>query len=214
MLAAALVGLLLTSGCIGFLTGSEALEFSSDPVAVSDQAREDTGYAEIRREPQTLNRSFTVADQTREVQVTNHIGEYARSVSLPVFGDQQVARFTVLSTPKVEIAGQGPFNPVDDLDNRDLVLRLQQQYDGIENVQSESNRTVTVLGNETTVSKFRADATMTNGQSTEVFIHITKVEHGEDFLVAVGVYPTQVDGEQDAIDTLLRNIEHPAEAAE
>lgn len=211
VLSVALVGLLLTSGCIGFLTGGEALQFSSDEVAVTESAQQDTSYEQARREPDTITREFTAAGQTREVEVTNHVAEYARSVSLPVFGDQQVARFTVLSTPKVTIAEQGPFNPVGDLNNTELVLQMQEKYEGISNVRPESERTLTVLGNETTVSKFRADATMDTGQSVEVFIHIAKAEHGEDFVVAVGVYPTQVDGEQENIDTLLRNIEHPAE---
>lgn len=209
VLSVALVGLLLTSGCIGFLTGNEALEFSSDPVAVTDSAQGETDYEQARREPQTVTREFSAAGQTREVEVTNHVAEYSRSVSVPLFGDQQVARFTVLSTPKVTIAEQGPFNPVADMNNTELVLTLQEKYEGISNVQQESDRTVRVLGNQTTVSKFRADATMDNGESVEVFIHITKVEHGDDFLVAVGVYPTQVDGEQENVDTLLRNIDHP-----
>jgi hypothetical protein len=214
VLTVGLVGLLLTSGCIGFLTGSEALEFSSEPAVVTDSAQQETNYEQVRREPQTVTRNFTAADQTRQVEVTNHVAEYSRSVDLPVFGDQQVARFTVLSTPKVTIAGQGPFNPVDDLNNTELVLTLQEKYDGISNVQPESERSLTVLGNETTVSKFRADATMDTGESVEVFIHITKVEHGDDFVVAVGVYPTQVDGEQENIDTLLQNVDHPAESSE
>ncbi|WP_255196596.1 DUF6517 family protein [Halorarius litoreus] len=210
VLAVALVGLLLTSGCIGFLTGSEALQFSADPAKVTDSAQQETNYEQARSEPQTVTRNFTAAGQTRQVEVTNQLSEYSRSVNLPVFGDQQVARFTVLSTPKVEVAGQGPFNPVDDLNNTELVLTLQQKYEAIDNVQPESERTVTVYGNETTVSKFRADAMTDTGQSVEVFIHITKVEHGDDFLVAVAVYPTQVDGEQENVDVLIRNIEHPA----
>lgn len=211
LVAATLVGLLLTSGCIGFITGSEALQFSSEPVAVTDSAQQETSYEQYRKEPQTVTRQFQAAGQTRDVEVTNHVAEYARSVSIPLFGDQQVARFTVLATPKVTIAEQGPFNPVGDMNNTELVLTLQEKYETISNVRPESERTMTVLGNETTVSKFRADATTDTGQSVEVFIHLTKVDHGDDYLVAVGVYPAKADGEQENVDTLLQSIVHPAD---
>ena len=36
--------LLTTSGCIGFLTGDEALTFAAEPAAVDDSAAEEAGY--------------------------------------------------------------------------------------------------------------------------------------------------------------------------
>lgn len=206
--AVALVTLLVTSGCIGFLTGSEALSFEADSVAVSDSALEQTGYQEQRTTTDQRNRTFTVAGQERQVTVTNHLAEYSRSADT-LFGDQQVARFTAFSTPQVRIAGQGPFNPVDDLSNRELALQLQQQYSSIDNIRFESNRTVTALGQETTVSKFRADATLSGGQEVEVFLHLTQIEHEGDFVIAVGVHPTRID-EQADIDTLIEGLDHPA----
>lgn len=44
--AAAVVAVLVTSGCIGFLTGEESLAFESEPIAVTDAALEETGYEE------------------------------------------------------------------------------------------------------------------------------------------------------------------------
>lgn len=208
--AVALAALLATSGCLGFITGSESLSFDSEPVAVSASAADESGYEEVRREPNTINRSFTVADQTRNVSVTNHVAEYARSVETPVLEDQQVARFTVLSTPQVEIAGQGPFNPVGDLSNRELAARLQEQYETVSNVRFEGNRTRTVLGEEATVSKYRADAKTGAGESAEVFVHIAKVKHEDDYVLAVAIYPTVIDGEEERVDAMLAGIEHPA----
>jgi hypothetical protein len=208
----ALVALVATSGCIGFLTGSESLTFDSDPVAVSGDAQDESGYDEVRRGTENVTREFEVAGQTREVEVRNHQAEYSRTVSVPTVGEQEFARFTVLSTPKVEIAGE-TFNPVGDWDNRELALRLQQEYDTIENVREEDERTVTVLGNETTVTRFRADAQTEAGQSVEVFIDVTQVGDGDDFVVAVAVYPTELDGETDRVDTLLEGVQHGEEAA-
>ena len=70
-----------------------------------------------------------------------------------------------------------------------------------------------MLGTEAKVSKFRADATLTGGEEVEVFIHITKVKHESDFVVAVAVHPTDID-EQERVDTLFEGIDHPAPAAE
>lgn len=149
-----------------------------------------------------------MAGQDRDVRVTNHLTEYARGTDSP-FTAQQVSRFTAYATPEVKIAGQGPFNPVSDRSNRELALRLQQQYDSIENVRLESNRTVTTLGNKTQVSKFRADATLASGESVEVFIHLTKFRHEGDYVIAVAVNPTQVD-EESNVDRLIEGLDHPA----
>ncbi|MFB6116969.1 DUF6517 family protein [Halosegnis sp.] len=210
--ALALAAVLVTSGCVGFLTGGESLTFEAEPVQVSDSARQDAGYEQERRTTQTINRTFTAAGQERDVSVTNHLSEYSRSADT-VLSDQQVARMIVLSTPQVKVAGQGPFNPVGELSNRELVSRVTQKYDSIQNVRFESNRTLTMLGEETTVSKFRADATLQGGQEVEVFLHITKIQHEGDFVVAVAVHPTQID-EQERVDTLFRGVDHPAPAPE
>lgn len=209
-LVVGLAGLLAMSGCLGFITGSESLSFESDTVAVDSGTQDDTGYEEVRRESTTITKSYTVAGQTRNVTVTNHVAEYARKVKAPVLGEQQAARFTVLATPQVTIAGQGPFNPVGDFSNRELAMRLQEQYETVKNVRFEENRTRTMLGKETTVSKYRADAKTGSGQSVEVFLHITKVEHEDDFVIAVAVYPTALDSEEEQVDTMLSGIDHPA----
>lgn len=206
--AAAVAVLLVLSGCIGFLTGEESLAFESEPVAVTDAALEETGYEEQRQAEEVQNRTFSVAGQDRQVRVTNHLTEYARGTDA-LLADQQAARFTAYSTPEVKIAGQGPFNPVGDLSNRELALQLQEQYDSIENVRPESNRTVSALGNQTRVSKFRANATLTTGAAVEVFIHVTKFRHEGDYVIAVAVHPTELD-EQSNVDRLIRGIDHPA----
>lgn len=204
--ALALVALVATSGCIGFLTGSESLTFESSQVSVSDEAAQSADYEKQRQTTTTINRTFSAAGQSRNVTVTNHLTEYSRTVSLPLFDDQELARFTVFSTPQVNILEQ-TFNPVGDMSNRELALMLQEEYETIENVEHVENRSATVLGKNTTVGKFRADARTVGGTSTEVYVHITKVEDGDDFVVAVAVHPTQVE-EQEKVDTMLQGIQH------
>jgi hypothetical protein len=199
--AALLALLTITAGCSAL---SGATSFTADRGTVSQSALDDTGYALENESTQTITRSFAGQD----VEVSNQLTEYARSSNLPVFGDARIARFTVFTTPAVEVAEQGPFNPVADLNNTGLALRLQNQYDTIENVRREGNRTETMLGQETTVGTFRADARTTDGTSTEVFIHITQVRDGDDFVIAIAVYPTQLDGEQETVNTLINGVQH------
>jgi hypothetical protein len=202
----AVVALLLTAGCIGFLTGEEALAFDADPVRVADDARAEAGYEEVRVESMAVNRSFTVAGETRNVSVTNHVAAYQRAVDLGPLGSEPFARFTVLSTPEVEIAGR-TLNPVGSLSDRELATRLQSQYDSIENVRFAGNRTVEVLGEGRTVSRFDATTTVA-GTEVDLALHVAKFRHGEDFVVAIGVYPARLDGERARVETMLRGVEH------
>ena len=199
--AALLALLTITAGCSALSGGTT---FTADRGTVSGSALDDTGYALENESTQTISRSFAEQD----VEVNNQLTEYARSSDAPVFGDTQVARFTVFTTPAVEVAEQGPFNPVADLNNTELALRLQNQYGTIENVRREGNRTETMLGQETTVGKFRADARTADGTSTEVFMHITQVSDGDDFVIAIAVYPTQLDGEEETVNTLINGVQH------
>ena len=205
--AALLVVLMVSSGCVGFITGSSALTFAAADVSVAEQARSDTGYEETRDVENNVTRAFGAAGQSRNVTVTNQVAEYQRSVSLPVVGSQPFSRFTVVSSPEVEVAGQ-TFNPLGDLSNRELAQRLQQQYSTVENLQFVENSTTTVLGSETTVSKFSAEAATESGQRFDVYVDLTKTRDGEDFVVAVAVYPQRLDGEGARVDTMLGGVEH------
>lgn len=202
--------LVLSGGCVGFLTGSEALSFDADPVEVTDDARSEAGYEEVRVETMEQNRSFTVAGETRNVSVTNHVASYQRAVELGPLGSEPFARVTVLSTPAVELAGR-TFNPVGDLSDRELALRLQSQYDSIEDVEFAGNGTVGILGEDRTVSRFDATTTVA-GAEVDLALHVTKFRHGDDFVVAIGVYPERLDGEEARVETMLRGIEHETES--
>ena len=202
----AVAALVTMSGC-GFLLGNEALEFNASPVAVSDSAQSDTGYEETRRTSLGVERSFQVAGQTRNVSVTNYLAEYGRTAET-LFSDQQVARVTVLSSPKVQVLGES-FNPLGELSDRQLAQRFQEQYGSLNNLQFQSNRTTSILGSERTVSKFTAQAEMNGGTSVDVNVHISKFEDGDDF-IAVAVHPQQID-EESNVDAMFGGIVHPAE---
>lgn len=198
--------LVLSSGCVGFLTGDEPLTFDADPVDVADSQQSEAGYETVRVGTNTTNQTFSVAGQTRNVSVTNHVASYQRAVDLGPLGEAPFARFTVLATPQVEVLGR-TLNPVGRLSNRDLALRLQSQYDSIDDVRFVGNRTVEVLGDSRTVSRFDATTTV-SGVEVDLALHVTKFQHGDDFVVAIAVYPARLDGEAARAEAMLRGIQH------
>jgi len=208
--ALALGGAGATSGCLGVITGSEPAEFSANVASVPDSTLESTGFEEYRVEPMELTREFTVAGQTREVQVTNQLAQYDKAAE--VLGERlRASMFVVLSTPAVEIAGQ-TFNPVGEMSTRELARRMLTQYEGINNLRKAGEETVAVLGTDTTVGLFTADATITDGVTTEVQIHVSEaVRAGGDFVVTVGAYPSLLPGQGDDVRTMMRSVTHDGE---
>jgi hypothetical protein len=63
-----------------------------------------------------------------------------------------------------------------------------------------------MLGQKTDVSKFEATATVA-GREVDVTIHVAKVEHGDDVVVAMGVYPSITDMEDDVF-RLIEGVRH------
>lgn len=203
-----LVLLVATAGCVGVLTGSEPLELEANPVSVSSAAQADTGYEEARTTTQRLRREVSAAGQTREVFVTNHVAEYARTIDAGPLGSGEFARFVVVSTPAVEVLGQ-TFNPVGEMSNRELVELAQDQYQGLENIQPAGERGAIVLGSSTTVSTFTGDASVKGTDRTvEVTLHVTRLRDGGDFIVVIAAHPSLLGGETDKVDTLLGGVRH------
>lgn len=197
------------AGC-GFLAGNEALSFSASPATASDQAVSETGYEEQSISEQNITRNFTVADQTRQIEVSNQLARYERQIELGVFGSQRAGVFVTYTSPEVEVAGEA-FNPIEDLSERDLLNRSNSQYSGIEVGDRVGSENVSTLGTSTSVEKFEGTASI-SGSEVDVYIHATKFAHEGDFVIAVGIYPRQLDGEQAKIFTLVESLEHDGEA--
>ncbi|MFB6139772.1 MAG: DUF6517 family protein [Halosimplex sp.] len=205
--ALALVALLASAGCLGFLTGSKPLDVSANATEVSDSALQETGYrlADSGSPNSTLN--VSVAGQNRTIEASSEIRQYNRTVSLgPVEGD--FARFSVYTTPTVSIAGQ-TINPLADLSNERLVRRFVASTSGLSDVRFESNRTVRSLGAERNVSVYGATQTM-EGVEANVTIDVATFEHDGDFVVAIAVHPERID-ERPRVNALFEGLRHPAD---
>lgn len=198
----ALSALLLTSGCLGSLSGGPTT-FEAAPADVDDAAATETGFEKNGTRERVATREFG----PETVRVVSKVTTYEKSLTIPLLGSARLGVFSVVSTPAVEVAGQ-TFNPVGEYSNDRLVKFVTDRFGSLSDVERVSSRQVLVTGTETTVTKYAATTTV-QGQEIDVFLHVTKVRDGEDFLVGVGVYPQALD-QQEEILTLLRAVEHPA----
>ncbi|AFK19471.1 hypothetical protein E6P09_11865 [Haloferax mediterranei ATCC 33500] len=206
----ALAALIVMSGCIGFLTGEESLTFESEPAATDSTVASNTGYSTNGTQTFQVNRTLSVAGAERQVAASNHMTTYEKSIDLGFFGEAKLGMFSVISTPAVEVAGKAR-NPIGDYSNDQLVGLVDSQYQGLKDVEQVSSRDVQMLGEQANVTKYSATAKF-GGQDVDVYVHVTKVRHNEDFIVAIGMYPQQLDGEEKNILELIRAVEHPSEA--
>jgi len=197
--------LLMLAGC-GFITGSDALTFSASPATASDAALSETGYEETNVTERTVSREFTAAGQTREVAVTNQLAQYERRVDLGPLGSQRAAVFVAFASPEVEV-GPETFNPIADMSEREILQRFESAYEGISVGQQVGSRSVTALGGSATLTKFEGTATL-GGSEVDVYVHAAKLQHEGDFVVAVGIYPQELDGEEAKVVTLVEGLEH------
>lgn len=194
-----------TAGCLGVITGQEPAEFEATPPALEETALEETGYESAGVEEVVVEREVEAAGQSREVVVTNYQARYEKTIDMGPLGEQRGAVFTALTTPQVDALGQ-EFNPVADMSTRDLAQQVQQQYEGMEDIEHQEDGEVTIQGSTTTQSTFTANATFA-GSTVDVYLLVTEaVELGEDFVVTVGAYPQQGPDEEQNILTLVEAV--------
>lgn len=197
------------TGCLGFVTGDEPAEFAAERAVVSERVLEETGYEEYDRRTEVETRTFGTDDASREVEVTNRIAEYDRAVE--VLGRRvRAAVFLIYATPRVEVLGRS-FNPVADMDDRELVERGQQRYESLENVERREEYDASLLGGATTVGVYDADARIAGTDlAVDVTLHVAEpVESDDDFVVAAAGYPDVID-DAGTVPTHLGGAEHPA----
>ncbi|WP_135826110.1 DUF6517 family protein [Halorussus ruber] len=197
--------LVVTSGCTGVLSGP--VTFSASQATVSDAALEETGYEHNSTKAMNVSRTFSAAGQEKEVEVTNWVSEYHQRAGLPGVGEQKVAVFATFSSPQVEVLGKS-FNPLAKYSNRQLAQRFTSQLQSVNNVRKAGSQNRTMLGKTTRVTTFEASVTTAAGIQFDANVHVTKVEHEGDHVVAIAVYPQKLPGQEEKVYRLLRGIEH------
>jgi hypothetical protein len=207
LLGATSGALLATSGCLGVLTGSEALEEEAAEPRVDEAALEETGYELAETSTDTIEREVSAGEVTREVRAVNQLAEYRRSVDLAALGEEEYGVFAVVATPAFEI-GDRTMSPVERWSNRKLAAEVQKQYSDLEVGAEAGQRSVAALQSKMDVSTFEGTATVAGNEGVEIFLHAGKVRHDEDFVLVVGVHPQRLPDESEHVDTLVRNLTH------
>lgn len=208
-----LISLLLTAGCLSFITGSSPLEVAAEDVRVSDSALTESQYELLRDENIGFNSTVSVADQERTVRASNHLKVYQRETGgefVPIEVDVPLTRLMVLSTPKAEVAGE-TMNPLGQKSTSEILEWLAQNSESkgtLSDLQMESNRSVQSLGEKRTISTFSAIMDV-QGADVPVTVHTATFAHEDDFITVLSVHPEQLD-EQQRIDRIIENLEHPA----
>ena len=199
-------GLLATAGCLGVVSGDQPLAFESDPAAVGDGALSETGYELADRRSPALSREVSVAGQTREVTVTNHVALYEKSIDFGPLGRQKAAGFALITTPQIEVAGRA-FNPVGEMSTERLLREFGSRFGGLTIDGKVGTESVSTLGASVTVEEYAGTATV-QGREMEVSVHVSRFEHAEDYVIAAGTYPRRLDGEAENVLALVSGIEH------
>lgn len=192
----ALGGAATLSGCLGFITGSEPAEFSASPARVPDATLNDTGYALDEVDDIVIEEEFEAVGMSREVIVTNYNASYQKTVDVGPIGQHEAAVFTALTTPKAEVLGR-EFNPVAEMSSQELAELVQDHYDGFDELEHVEDDSTTVNDQETTVSTFRTEATLSEvNQDVEIYVMVTEaVDLDDDLVVTIGAYPQLIDEE-------------------
>lgn len=205
--AAAGASIAATSGCLGFILGEEAKTFSATEATVAEASVDQAGYEFEGTEKQTVEKEFSAAGESRTVKVNNYFSEYQRSVGLTGIADQRAAVFAAFTTPQVDVLGES-FNPIEDLSTADLAQRVQGQYENFSIGDQVGSATVDILGGARALTKFEGTATLVGEAGVDVFVHIAKFKHGDDFVVPVAVYPQRLPTESERALTMARGMRH------
>ncbi|NGM71580.1 hypothetical protein G6M89_21790 [Natronolimnobius sp. AArcel1] len=196
-------GLASLSGCLG-LIGMD--EHESAPAGVDAAIRSETGYEQTGVDELTIDEEVDLTVTSERVVVHNYLTEHEKAVDVAGLANQRAAIFSVLTTPEVGALGRN-FNPVEEMDARELVDLIEDNYDEIGNIEFEDDESVEILEQTTTRSWFTADAEF-EGTSLTVDLHVTEaVSAGDDLLVSIGVYPADLRSrEEDNVIALMENI--------
>jgi hypothetical protein len=194
------------AGCLGVITGAEPAKFEAAPPSVAETALEETGYESAGVEEIVIEREVEAGGQSREVVVTNYLAQYEKPIDMGPLGEQRGATFTALTSPQVNVLGR-EFNPIAEMSTRELAEMVQQQYEGVENVEKQADIEVQMQGQTIIQSIFTAEAAF-SGSTVDIGLLVTEaVELGEDLLVTVGASPQAGPDEEGNVLTLLKAVQ-------
>ncbi|QCS42543.1 DUF6517 family protein [Natrinema versiforme] len=210
LLAAGATGTLaLTAGCLDFVLGNGPLEFSSDRVAPTDEALEETGYDEKEVTEETIDRTVELpAGIERDVEASIWTSVYSKQLEYKG-QEREGSAFAAVSIPGMEVAGRS-VNPLDDMSNEELLAEFLNQIDGgeIRNIQHEESFELPILDEQRETDVFMGESDLA-GEPIDIEIKITSFTHEDDLLVLLGTLPKMNTKESANVEVLMESVEHP-----
>jgi len=193
--------LVLTAGCSALLGGG-SIEYIASEATVADGTLSETGYESGETKTFNISETIELGDGNEtEVRISSSLQGYTKTYA------NGSGYFLALATPQAD-----GVNPLGEYDREKLIAEALSRS-GEANVtvneddlQFVGNQSTTVLETETNVSTYT-----TTEDGTDVLVHATRVEHGEDYVIAVGVHPeSATEGESDML-AMFGGIEHDEE---
>lgn len=205
--SAAGLSLATSAGCLDFL--SDATTFEAKKAYTAESIASEHNY--VQQEPRELRaeRTFSAGGQEQTVTVVSWATEYYKTLDVGPLSGERAGVFAAISTPQVELLGES-FNPVGDATPRDVANRFQSQYEGLSVGAETDRRSVRTLGSSVPVSTFDGTATISGQEVDTKFVVSESAENEGDHVVALGVYPRQLD-ERSSMLTMMENLRHPVE---
>jgi len=214
----AVMALLATAGCIGFVLGEEPLVYEANnaTVAEEDRAGFDLVDEQLLEQNQTINRSGI----NRTISVTSYAGIYTKNETINT-DEQRLASVAVVSTPVVDVF-ERPVNPIGNMTGRDMLEFLTNQTEDsqfeasgeLEEVPPDQvgprTQDVTVLGKQTDIAVYRTTQDV-EGRTVELRLYVTRVRHGDDYVVLFGGHSMLHPAEGYTVVDLMRSVEHDDE---
>lgn len=228
--AGATGALALSAGCLGFVTGEDALEFDAAKVLPTDDALAETGYEETEAKWERFEETISVGVE-RDVAASIWIAMYEKRVAIPVdelegtganvegVGDLDVtiegeaATFAAISMPAMDVLGSTQ-NPLADMDTREVLEEfrgeLETSYGRIRDIRHDETVELDILDDRRDVERFVATVEI-EGQEVELDLHVAVFAHEGDLLILLGGYPRVLPDEGTNVETLMESVEHPLE---
>jgi len=184
----------------------EPIEATASEATVPESTLSEAGFAASGVEEVRVDRSGTLSvsgdvemDLGYQVRATGWRAGYRSSDGGTVF-----ALYTVPLAEPERVDAR--IDPLGNHTTPEVVAEAQTAYSDPRGLEHEQNRTVTVLGAETTVQQFAGTATR-DGETTEVTVYLATVDHESDRIRAVGVAPRDADG-WGTLRTLFETVSH------
>lgn len=195
-----MAALVVSSGCLGGL-GPEGLQFTADPVSIDERAVAGAGFELRGSDSFEVDETVEVAGGTRRVVVTSHTVTLRKR-----YRGAPLGHVVALSTPQATVLGQG-LNPLGTIDAEDLVVRVlgRSPAGAVDDLERSGSVSMRALGEERTVDRFDA-----SGDRGAVDVYLARFEHGDDYVVVLGVVPQGAGDGSAAFRTVLGALGHGA----